>query len=72
MMHRNEHHSSFVKICRYYESGKCRFEEHCWYKHTKESDDMETTTNIEPPNILKRLLDMMEKIADGMKVLENK
>ena len=71
MMHRNEHHSSFVNTCRISKSGNCRFGEHCWYKHRKEIDDMETSTNVEPPNMIKRLFDMMEKIADRMNVREN-
>ena len=39
------------------------------YKNTSESP--KKFINIEPPNMINRLFDMMEKMAERMEVLEN-
>ena len=42
MKHRKENHRSSVKMWSNLESGKCKFGDNCWYKHTNEMENKHT------------------------------
>ena len=60
-------------MCRNSESGKCKFGDNCWYKHTNEMENKNTTESLENSSeLIQKLFDMMEKFASKLEALENK
>ena len=84
MMHRKTNHSQIVSKCRDYQLGRCNFSEYeCWYKHDEISFTYETENEANssvfqkapednhPPDMMKKVIDMMEMIMMKVKNLEN-
>ena len=74
MQHRKNDHTEFVSECKQNENGWCRFDwQDCWFKHDKETMKYQSTnsdhTNSE---MMRRLYDLMEKIAERIALVENK
>ena len=38
MNHRKEKHEEIVKLCKFYQKGKCAFGIKCWFLHEKDDD----------------------------------
>ena len=81
MIHRKDRHTeSNMFKCRDFQKGFCRFKENeCWYNHDEKSvnyteKDVQTPVfqeaqdNPHPPDMMERMMSMMEKL---MKKVEN-
>ena len=74
MIHKKLKHGQAVPKCREYQKGKClNIENECWYKHDEMIFVYETSNESEsvfqmapennhPPEMIKRIIDMMEKL----------
>ena len=73
MMHRKIEHAQNISKCKEELYGVCRFSsEECWYKHQEKSSNFHIEqTNNHPPDMIKRLFDMMENIAERIGLIEN-
>ena len=82
MDHRKQEHRSIVTKCRDYPKGECTFSnEECWYIH---NDEPEVNGNAKcpvfcnaqehnhPPDMMKRIVDMMEKVMEKVQILERR
>ena len=80
MKHRKFEHNQIIAKCRDYNQGSCRFtKEECWYSHSEnksasENDESEVfrkeTLSNHPPDMLERLMDMMEELVKKVNILE--
>ena len=83
MVHRKEAHSqSNMFKCRDFKNGACRFSSsECWYKHEEnqtddnqgafqKSDFQKGQENPQPPEVIERILSMMEKLMEKVNTLE--
>ena len=83
MKHRKFKHNQIIAKCRDFIQGSCRFnQEECWYSHSEYSVNKSASENAEsevfrkaktinhPPDMLERLMDMMEQLVKKVTILE--
>ena len=70
MYHRKECHENIVKLCTKFGKRECSFGERCWYKHTANGDQKETTENYN--ELIQRLFNMMGNFAAKLEFLETR
>ena len=67
MKHRVREHEEYVPECRNNLNGCCTFSaKECWFKHESSTENQE----LESPEIVKRLFEMMEKFTERIEQLE--
>ena len=71
LRHKKLHHKEEVSICKQYEAGKCVFGDRmCWFIHETENKN-EEKNNTEDESLIKRLVDMVEKLTKRVIEIED-
>ena len=71
LRHKKLHHKEEVSICKQYEPGKCVFGDWmCWFIHETENKNKEKN-NSEDESLIKRLVDMVEKLTKRVIEIED-
>ena len=82
MVHKKTHHEKTVPKCREYQTGNCvHSKNECWYRHEEISFVYETESpsdsvfqeapeDHQPPDMMIRLMDMMEELFKKVQKLE--
>ena len=79
IVHRKETHAPVkVNKCRDFQQRSCRFAaEECWYKHDEEGNERAKKSFFQnaqdsnhPPDLMERVLGMMEKLMEKVNILE--
>ena len=69
MKHRKQEHYNKVSVCRNDKDNWCTFSsEKCWYRHEEQINDEQ---NIETPEMIQRIFNMMETFKERIEMLEN-
>ena len=85
MNHRKQSHSQQANMfrCKKFKEGKCFYSENeCWYKHEEKLNDddnqddqkqvvWEAQDNLHPPDVIGKMMKMMEKLVEKVNLLEN-
>ena len=81
MKHRKQDHPQIISKFRDFNYGECRFSaEECWYNHNESSTNKQDNNsffwkyqeNHQPPDLMKRIIDMMEQLVKKVEVLERR
>ena len=72
MVHRKLEHPQKISACKKEMDGSCRFgDDKCWYAH-KSSPHIKQTENLnQDPELINRLVTMMEKFTERIEFIEN-
>ena len=83
MSHRKMIHRTKLSVCREYKSGNCKFmPNNCWYSHnegfqsenskedSKEPVFWKSRVNSQPPDLIERIMSMLEVVTSKVKELE--
>ena len=70
LKHRKQRHLEKVPKCTNIMNGECTYGDDCWFNHQVKRNEEEIIEDIEDRVILKKLLDMVEKITERVVNIE--